>query len=325
MIKVFVYYSFGGYKIFQIKGKENEELSNDDISPALCGFPIEANTFFNYGGFKILYRKLSGGELVFVVKELPSAHIDGNGRFIPCSVMFVGEENDGAILNALAIRISSNINEFGTFFQNLFYDRGGLFAHGDRIYNYIQECTGQIKTSVKLPETLSKLSCGKEGVIFFVPTSRVFGQDMVSTDRTISELQLGALPYLKKHMLSIDEFDCLQRENIQVQMVDDGADCEVSQYEDSLKEKTYSDSSAEIERLSLMLKQEIEKSKALTTQINELQTRESQNSKKLSIYRKVCAGALLVLFISLIGWCSSSKKGSGDSEPHQTAIQSPNR
>lgn len=189
MIRIYLQYSYGGFKTFSIKGKKMEAVEREVDNENQYGFPKDAYCYFQYGGAKLVYRYLDNGELDLVVREIPSIHKDGDGRSIPCAVQFVGEPTDRKQLDYMAADIANNINQFHEFFSLLFRVRDGLRIDGDRLRKWIDDHNKEIviDSPVKQIANIPKV---KSDVILFVPLSANFLKDSFSTDNTCKELNL---------------------------------------------------------------------------------------------------------------------------------------
>ncbi len=212
MIKIYSQYSYGGYKTLYIEGVEKETLGADSevTSVNQHGFPQEAHVFYQFGGCKIAYLRLSSGELALVVREIPSNDVDGAGRAISCAVQFIGEDEDRQTLDNLAMVIANDVAAFGSFFADLFYVRQGLHIDGKKLRDYIDGWSQ--KTSVDGTPHPTLLSIGKKqrGVFLFVPLSEKFNKDKDVTNRVCEDLKLKK-DELKGAVISLTEFAALQK------------------------------------------------------------------------------------------------------------------
>lgn len=212
MIRLYCQYSFGGFKTLYIEGIENESL-NPDSEVTLDnshGFPEDANKFFMFGRCKMAYLKLTTGELVLVVREIPSNDVDSAGRAISCSIQFIGQEEDRETLDNLAIVIANDIAGFEKFVADLFYVRQGLHIEGNRIRTFINKWSNKITFEGEMHPTLLSINKKKKGVFMFVPLSEKFGRDKDVTNRVCEELKLKK-EYLRGSIIEMKELIRIQK------------------------------------------------------------------------------------------------------------------
>lgn len=352
MIRIYTQYSFGGYKIFPIEGISKEQLDKEVTEKQSFGYPSEAEVFFNYGGARIAYKQLSNGELMLVVRELPSSHTDSSGRYIPCAVQFIGEKSDREILDNLTIRITSNLREFSLMFQTLFYDRGSLYVKGDILRSYIQDCEGSLSTSQELPISLRSIYGNTAQILLFVPTSNLFGSDKTVTNRTLEELRLGSYETFSSQILSYDKFNDLQKECIHLHF-EKKPDSEAKypaneQAVENKKEQTENLAPPQIKSNSASISnlpqedtitmqeksiKELEKEKDcvdnLKLEISKLMSeRDDINKEKEALHlkiqkgKKIILGLMLLSLVCLVGWCNSGNDDKEVPSIEQAAIPS---
>lgn len=187
MVKVYCQYSYGGFKTFFIEGKQNEELSQEVTLDNDYGFPNDAHCYFQYGGAKIVYRYLNDGKLMLAIREIPSIHEDGDGRSIPCAVQFIGDKEDRALMDYLALDILNDVKAFEDFFAKLFRVRQGLRIAGDKLVEYISKHNTEIVYDTDVPQ-LNNITKITSGVILFVHLSNNFGVDEIVTRNVCNEL-----------------------------------------------------------------------------------------------------------------------------------------
>lgn len=189
MVRIYCQYSYGGFKNFAIEGKENELLGKEVSNDNTYGFPLDANVFFSYGGAKIVYRQLQNGEYTLVIKEIPSAHTDGDGRPIICAVQFIGGEEDRLTLDNMAISIANDINSFETFFKDLFFEHDGLKIEGDKLRIYINDFNTDYVFSGE--SKLLNIRKSNARVLLLIALSSNFGLENTVTEKVLDELKLG--------------------------------------------------------------------------------------------------------------------------------------
>lgn len=189
MIRIYLQYSYGGFKTFFIEGKEKEAVNMEVTNDTPYDFPQDAHCYFQYGGAKMVYRYLNNGALDLVIREIPSIHKDGDGRSIPCAVQFIGDEEDRLTLDHLATDIVNDIEKFHDFFSLLFRVRDGLRIDGDKLRKWIDEHNVPFVCDTNVPQ-IKNIQIIKSDVILFVPLSRNFGVDEFVTNNVSSELNL---------------------------------------------------------------------------------------------------------------------------------------
>lgn len=191
MIRIYLQYSYGGFKTLYVEGTEKELLNQEVTNDNDYGFPNDAHCNFQYGGAKMMYRYLNNGELDLVIREIPSIHTDGDGRSIPCAVQFIGAPEDRNTLDHMATKIANNIDEFHEFFKMLFRVRGGLRIDGDNLREWIDSHNVPFVCDSPVVQ-IKNISTVKSGVILFVPLSKNFGIDATVTSNVSKELRLPA-------------------------------------------------------------------------------------------------------------------------------------
>lgn len=155
MIRVYGYYSCGGYKDMYLGNDEmsdspsyflpllprmRERKNADDLSKLETleqlkqieiitnedckGFPKECNTMFSHGGYFVIYKTLSDNGACLAVRDIPSLTTDEEERNIPFKLMFVAYGEDSIrILDNLAIAIKEDYSKWIYFLSTLFtYD-----------------------------------------------------------------------------------------------------------------------------------------------------------------------------------------------------------
>ncbi len=187
MVKIYCQYSYGGFKTFFIEGNQNEELNHEVTLDNDYGFPKDAHRYFQYGGAKVVYRYLSDGRLLLAIREIPSIHVDGDGRSIPCAVQFIADKEDRALMDYLALDILNDVKAFEDFFSKLFRVRQGLRIAGDKLVEYINNHNTEIVYDTDVPQ-LRNISQIESGVILFVHLSNNFGVDERVTRNVCGEL-----------------------------------------------------------------------------------------------------------------------------------------
>lgn len=192
MIKTFCQYSYGGFKTFFIKGVNNEELNyqSEVTLENSHDFPNDAHVFFQFGGSKIVYRRLNNNFITLVVRDIPCNMTDGIGRPISCAIQFIGEQEDRATLDNLTLIISNDIAGFSKFFADLFYVRQGLRIEGNKLREFINKWNIPINYEGRTHHILQSIPQLKGNVFLFVPLSPNFGRDSYVTRTVCNELNL---------------------------------------------------------------------------------------------------------------------------------------
>lgn len=188
MVRIYCQYSYGGFKNFPIEGKKDELLDKEISNNNAYDFPTDANIFFSYGGIKMVYRQLENGEYTLVIKEIPSAHTDSDGRPIICAVQFIGGREDRLTLDNMAISIANDINSFEVFFKDLFFEREGLRLEGDKLRTYINNFNADYVFSGN--SKLLNIPKSNARVLLLVALSSNFGPDKIVTEKVLTELKL---------------------------------------------------------------------------------------------------------------------------------------
>lgn len=188
MIRYYCQYSYGGFKTFRINGVKHEELTQEVTPDNNYGFPKLADLYFNQGGVKVLYRYLDSNTIDLVIREIPGPGLDTDNRQINCAIQFIGDASDRPILDRLTIKLLNNLSKFELDFADMFDLRGGLHFDGDRLAALVQECQEECEYEGK--SVILDIS-GRDGeVLFFVPSSTLFGVDAKTTEKILAELQL---------------------------------------------------------------------------------------------------------------------------------------
>lgn len=188
MVRIYCQYSYGGFKNFPIEGKKDELLDKEVSNNDTYDFPTDANVFFSYGGIKMVYRQLENKEYTLVIKEIPSAHTDSDGRPIICAVQFIGGEKERLTLDNMAISIANDINSFEAFFKDLFFEQEGLRLEGDKLRAYINSFNADYVFSGS--SKLLNIPKSNVKVFLLIALSSNFGLDKIITEKVLNELNL---------------------------------------------------------------------------------------------------------------------------------------
>lgn len=155
MIRLYAYYSCGGYKdmylgssdtaaspsyflpllpVMKKRGRtdEVEKIKYQESLQHVCivtssesyGFPADAANMFSHGAYKAVYRTLQDGSSCLSMHDIPSNETDEEGRDIPFTLMFVADgEEDSAKLDCMAAALLKDMTAWQQLFTSLFaYD-----------------------------------------------------------------------------------------------------------------------------------------------------------------------------------------------------------
>lgn len=212
MVRIYCQYSYGGFKNFPIEGKKDELLDKEISNNNAYDFPTDANIFFSYGGIKMVYRQLENGEYTLVIKEIPSAHTDSDGRPIICAVQFIGGREDRLTLDNMAISIANDINSFEVFFKDLFFEREGLRLEGDKLRTYINNFNADYVFSGN--SKLLNIPKSNARVLLLIALSSNFGPDKVVTEKVLNELNLRQETKMRETVIMTYQLLLNQQKNL---------------------------------------------------------------------------------------------------------------
>ena len=175
MIKLYSFYSVGGYKDMYM-GLLNAESSSAYYLPLLSimrkrglaeeaskiaeldkldkihiitksetfDFPYECKSLFSHGGYTIMYRTLNDNSVCLAIRNLSSSMKDEEGRSTPFTLLFVANSlTDIRILDNVATYCMYHSNEINDLLSpTILYDAvvNGLRADLSKIYNWIISC-----------------------------------------------------------------------------------------------------------------------------------------------------------------------------------------
>lgn len=307
MIKIYCYYSHGGYKNFAVEGVENELLDEDKevTEETPFGFPDDANPYFQYGRVKMIYKELKGGKLDLVVKEIPTLQTDGSGRAIPCAVQFVGDNSDRKTLDNMAVCIANDLEGFEKFFASLFYVREGLRIKGNDLRNFIDVFSKDLYFSGTMPNVLGNVKYKQHGTFLFVPTTEKFLKDQTVTDNICNELNINTND-VRNNYISENEL----RKNQKSFTVN-------GEQKRQEKKSDLDDETAKLKtanaKLESDLRQERDKNASLKNEI-EIRDREINSKKKILF---ILAGICGILLVSLIEHCACSDNKQSEPQKQQ--------
>ena len=338
MIRIYSQYSYGGYKTLYIKGEENEPLNADSEVTLVKShdMPKDAHVFFQFGGCKLIYKRLSNGELDLVVREIPSDDGDGSRRPIPCAVQFIGQEEDRQTLDNMALVIANDLTAFSTFFSRLFFERQGLNIEGDKLRAYINQWKGKAVAIGESSPVLLSIGRRHDGVFLFVPLSEKFGSDREVTSNVCDELKLN-VSELKGCVVKLSELNRLQKKLKIVVQTEEPLAAVASEPQgkpaESKDRQADKDARiAELEKELGALKEQIETRKQKENEafesLQEMQrslTRKTDESQQLAsqlgLYKKIAYGlAALSLVLAIVAISSSSSKKKTDKEKPRTEV-----
>lgn len=305
MIRIYLQYSYGGFKTLYVEGVEKELLDREVTNENNYDFPKDAHCNFQYGGAKMLYRYLNNGELDLVVREIPSIHTDGDGRSIPCAVQFIGTTEDRNTLDHMATDIANNIESFHEFFKLLFRVRSGLRIDGDRLREWIEG--HNIPFVCDSPAIqIKNISSVKSGVILFVPLSINFGNDATVTSNVTKELRLPTDLFKNKdRYICALRLDKLQgKSNIIVGTakspanVEEGSLPEKSSKDDELilqLKKQLSNKEDEINKLKIQVNDAVEHIRNIQQKNDELQSEKENLANRVAANKKIVYAAVVAI------------------------------
>lgn len=172
MVRVYAFYSVGGYKDMYI-GTLSQESSSTYYLPLLSimkkrnnpaeqehivaleklprvelinqendwGFPEECNKLFSHGGYTIIYRTLRDGKSCLALRNLMGSMKDEEGRSTPFNLLFIAENTeDNYTLDKAAIYCKDHLQVInGILSPAIVYDAtvNGLRVDLQNIYNWI--------------------------------------------------------------------------------------------------------------------------------------------------------------------------------------------
>lgn len=295
MIRIYLQYSYGGFKTFFIEGLEKEPVIKEVTNDEDFEFPSDAHCYFQYGGSKIIYRYLDNGKLDLVVREIPSIHKDGDGRNIPCAVQFIGDSSDRHQLDYLATDIANDFEKFHDFFSHLFKVRGNLIIDGDKLRKWLDNhnipyiCDGPV-------EQLKRISDIGSGVILFVPLSKNFGLDATVTQNVTEDLNLP-LSQMRKDNCIITYNSLITYQNktkITTELLEDNrGDNDVSILDISIIEKK----DAEIKKLKEKVNDYFSQLSEKNKEISLLKTNNRELTEELYYNKRILYGICVITLV----------------------------
>ena len=188
MIRFYCQYSYGGFRTFRINGNSNENLLEQEVtSDNKLDFPALCSRYFNYGGAKLLYRRVGDGEIAIILRSIPGFETDTDGRPISCALQIIGQDEDKELLDNVLLGIINGLKQFETDFAEGFSLRGGLHYDGDFLKGFVDSFRGQTAVG----DIAERISKAHGPVYLFVPTSPLFCTDNKLRNKVLLELQLG--------------------------------------------------------------------------------------------------------------------------------------
>lgn len=153
MIRIYGYYSVGGYKDMYIgSSQDKDELryflpllpvmrrrkTNADIKALawqeklpqiellknenMLGFPEVCKKLFSHGGYIALYETLPDGKTCLAVRDIPNSQKDDEGRETPFNLLFLADDEEGIrTLDAVALAMKADIRGWLNAFTPLFF------------------------------------------------------------------------------------------------------------------------------------------------------------------------------------------------------------
>lgn len=157
MIRVYGYYSCGGYKDLYLGSgadsnnptyflpllpvmkhrnlpEEQEKILELEVLPPIHritadeshDFPAECRIMFSHGGYHIIYRTLVNGDTCLAIHDIPNNQKDEEGRDTPFNLLFIAThdvQNDILLLDRFAIALKNEYEKYITLCSTLFsYD-----------------------------------------------------------------------------------------------------------------------------------------------------------------------------------------------------------
>lgn len=226
MIRFYCQYSYGGFRTYRINGSQHEDLTSQEVNGQHdFGFPLQCNTYFNYGGCRLIFRQLDNGELLLALREIPGVEKDTDGRTINCAVQFVGEADDFQLMYKLLLRIANDVELFQEEFVDGFSFQGGLHYDGIILSRIVEDLRKAALSAEGTP--LSDITEDEGPIYLFVPSSPYFPSDRNLTEKVMKELSLATTKEGRKevikHTISQEQLNNL-RGKISVQPESDTKD-----------------------------------------------------------------------------------------------------
>lgn len=172
MVKLYAFYSVGGYKdmylgtlsqessstyylpLLSIMKKRNNPAEQDQVAALEklqsvkiinkendWGFPNECNMLFSHGGYTIIYKTLCNGKSCLAIRNLIGTMRDEEGRSTPFNLLFIAESvEDNYTLDKVAIYCKDHVQEINSILSpTIVYDAAvnGLRVDLQNIYNWI--------------------------------------------------------------------------------------------------------------------------------------------------------------------------------------------
>lgn len=216
MVKLYAFYSVGGYKdmyigslsqdssstyylpLLSIMKKRNNPAEQEQIAALeklqsikiinkenQWGFPDECNTLFSHGGYTIIYKTLCDGKSCLAIRNLTGTMRDEEGRSTPFNLLFVAENvEDNYTLDKVAIYCKSHLQEINSILSpTIVYDAAvnGLRVDLHKIYNWI--CS--------LPNTTPLLHNKSTVNYIVVPSEQMI--DIVIKEHKLSNIHIDAI------------------------------------------------------------------------------------------------------------------------------------
>lgn len=184
MIRVYGFYSCGGYKDMYLGSSEScnrpsyylpllpimknrqspEDLPKIEQQEKLpqigiityynnLGFPQECDWMFSHGGYVAMYRTLSDGSACLALRDIPGSERDEEGRSIPFNLLLIATGAESILeLDSVAYSLKDNYVEWRDFATDLFaYDpavngtRFDLHVLFDRIKKQAEDSPMQLE------------------------------------------------------------------------------------------------------------------------------------------------------------------------------------
>lgn len=172
MVRLYAFYSVGGYKdmylgslshessstyylpLLSIMKKRNNPAEQEQVAALEklqsvkiinkendWGFPNECNTLFSHGGYTIIYKTLCDGMSCMALRNLTGSMRDEEGRSTPFNLLFIAENvEDNYTLDKVAIYCKDHLQKINSILSpTIVYDAtvNGLRVDLHNIYNWI--------------------------------------------------------------------------------------------------------------------------------------------------------------------------------------------
>ena len=224
MVKLYAFYSVGGYKdmylgtlsqessstyylpLLSIMKKRNNPAEQDKIATLEklqsvkiinkendWGFPNECNMLFSHGGYTIIYKTLCNGKSCLAIRNLIGTMRDEEGRSTPFNMLFIAENiEDNYTLDKVAIYCKDHVQEINSILSpTIVYDAAvnGLRVDLQNIYNWI----------ASLPDTIPLLHNTNRINYLIISDEQMI--DIVIKEQNLSNMLIDVIFHDNGHLL----------------------------------------------------------------------------------------------------------------------------